>query len=813
MMNATPKTPRHPSNGYEVASSESPLRFAESSSPSLVARGILPHRADFTSPPQYASPHVRGNTQRRRSIRLQQRSPGVSKLDLRLDSFHNENFAAKEACWSIDGRTQEHDGKASKRRRSLRLQERQSTPTKQTLPKATEHASTKTKASGVKRRQSAYYGLANSRMLCAENENRVENPNPAVSNDLVEPLDPLSLTKSGHTELVEALEQIASSVLSTVGESVLLINDDTGDDFVCDKENAPNISIVKRRRKGRRDTFDLSRKRGLRVGPSTLENSGTPEMTNSNQTPSCCDNSEDAETFLCKKLVPESCNIDSAMVQHEYDAVSFAFEQAILKKELFVSVTTKSTGATVDATVKDDPCCREMETPQEMNIRMEEMSSDMVEERMKIIFSEFKVYNYPCVSARIFSAMSLLYHHQEDFNRILPLLLSLVNAEIVSLKNREETHDVYFINKRVCFSGYDYSSTMPAVDRICGSHVDLVSSIEALQMVLKEARQLTSQVHSLDLAIQCLDEMGSCDIVSEICSNTLIGYFPSSRFKKAIKHYYDELKDIRCYLAGEDPALSTHIGVRYRLGDFIGRSIRFHLRKLLNSIPESLVDFFFEGCETRWGRAVEDRSISSILNFSLEKINQFMDVCPKLFNDHEELPSFFSKNASALALSHGDKKSHIGLKHMTQDELGEIVADMQEARVFLLGARACKFVWELLRFPGVNQHIQSHGGWDSIEAVANVFHDLQLYENSDNRHFVLLRNVDDLTHLLEHMVERCEASVDVCESSIRKLRRQMLPRQRDQSYRTRGTMMYALRMSLDAEIGESFPVPIATFKC
>jgi hypothetical protein len=157
-------------------------------------------------------------------------------------------------------------------------------------------------------------------------------------------------------------------------------------------------------------------------------------------------------------------------------------------------------------------------------------------------------------------------------------------------------------------------------------------------------------------------------------------------------------------------------------------------------------------------------------------------------------------------------KPQKGLKQMTQDELGEILADMQEARSFLLGARACKFVWELLRYPGVNQHIQSRGGWDSIETFSNVFYDLQLFENSDNRHFILLRNIDDLTQLLGNVVERFETSVDGCESAIRKLRRQMLPRQKDQSYRTRGTMMYALRMSLDAETGESFPVPMENCK-
>lgn len=124
----------------------------------------------------------------------------------------------------------------------------------------------------------------------------------------------------------------------------------------------------------------------------------------------------------------------------------------------------------------------------------------------------------PCVSARIFSAMSLLHKSSADFTPLLPLLHSLVNAEIVSLKSKEENNDVYFINKKVCFSGYDYSSTMPAVDSISGSHVDLVSSIDALTVVLREATKLPRAGCYLDLAIECLEGMRITRDVSDVCS-------------------------------------------------------------------------------------------------------------------------------------------------------------------------------------------------------------------------------------------------------------------------------------------------------
>lgn len=420
----------------------------------------------------------------------------------------------------------------------------------------------------------------------------------------------------------------------------------------------------------------------------------------------------------------------------------------------------------------------------------------------------------PCVSARIFSAMSLIYANNEDFRPILPLLTSLVNAEVVSLKNSDENHDVYFINKRVCFSGYDYSSTMPAVDSIDGSHVDLMSSIEALKIVLQEAQQITQPAHYLDQAIGCLNDMESCEHVSNMCSHTLVGYFPSSRFRKAIEHYKKELMDIRCFLT-EEQTNQHHVGVRFRLGDFIGRSIRFHLRAILNSLPESTIDFFVDGCEERWGRAVDDRSISSILNFSLEKVNQFMIEKPKLF-DNEALPSFFTSEASEVILSCGiteGVRTKANLKSIAQDALGDITADLKEARTFLLGARACKFVWELLSWPGVKRHIMDLGGWGQIQSISQVFFALKLYENSLHQHFILLRDVDVLVEMLRKNAERFEHAIEMCESAIRKLRRQMIPRQRDHSYKTKGTAMFALRMSLKAEEGERFPVPIANYNC
>ncbi len=51
---------------------------------------------------------------------------------------------------------------------------------------------------------------------------------------------------------------------------------------------------------------------------------------------------------------------------------------------------------------------------------------------------------------------------------------------------------------------------------------------------------------------------------------------------------------------------------------------------------------------------------------------------------------------------------------------------------------------ELLRCPGVEEHIDRVGGWASVEAIASTTHDLNLHEGSENEHFVQLREVRDL---------------------------------------------------------------------
>ena len=396
--------------------------------------------------------------------------------------------------------------------------------------------------------------------------------------------------------------------------------------------------------------------------------------------------------------------------------------------------------------------------------------------------------------------MSIVYEVQSEFEPLIPFLQSLIKAEMVSLKSRTQSNDVYFINRKVCFSGFDYSATMPARDDIDGSHVDLNSSIEALEHVLHQA-QFPQSAYYLDIAIQCLYEMSKCDDVSEACSKTIVGYFPSSRLAKAIQHYLIEFQDIKRHLAEKSVDVNFDVGIRYRLGDFIGRSIRFNLRKMLNTIPEEVLDFDVSCCVERWGRAVDDWSISSILNFALEKVYDLITNNEQLFILDTPLPIFFSSKTSEEVVTMPRKQ----IRSMPEKNFQELTDDLKEARSFLLGIRACRFVWELLSHEGVEGHVDSLEGWCQIESVARSFYDLNIYDCSENKHFILLRNVNELLEIVGGPILNLEIEAEKTELYIKKLRKKLQPRKRESSFMVKGSNVYNLRMCLQAETEENFP--------
>ena len=451
-------------------------------------------------------------------------------------------------------------------------------------------------------------------LMPGEKKKKVEEKAASSLNGSTPPSVEIGISKNGHGILTQALEKIVCEVFesplsgldnaskrkslgppsgskkrggSRCGTtSVLESLDDVASTSAAFSSSPSHTTIMEHdasissttkgaRPENRRDTFDLSKKRGLTSAARAMDLNVLIDDEVSN------DNAANQD-YVTPKAGSTEVNID-------------AMQKLLNDEPKEDNQNTNQHGEDTEeyATVKNN---------------LSNLTSDTIKERMEQLVPDkiMQINKYPCVSARIFAAMSIVYADQANFTPILPFLTSLIDAEIVSLQNKEE-NEVCFISRKVCFSGFDYSSTTTAVGEVVGQGGgDLGPSIKALETVLQQALKLPRPAHYLDVAIQCLHCMSSCDDVSGAMAKTMGGYFPSPRFSKALKHYMNELEDIKSYvLSQSSPAQDCsddHMGARYRLNDFIGRSVRFHLRELLNTIPENVLDFNVDDCAERWGR-------------------------------------------------------------------------------------------------------------------------------------------------------------------------------------------------------------------
>ena len=197
---------------------------------------------------------------------------------------------------------------------------------------------------------------------------------------------------------------------------------------------------------------------------------------------------------------------------------------------------------------------------------------------------------------------------------------------------------------------------------------------------------------------------------------------------------------------------------------------------------------------------MDDCSISSIINFALEKIYELMSVNEQLFVEGASSPSFFASQTSEDVVSMTRKQ----IRTMPDKMYEELTYDIKEARSFLLGIRACRFVWELLAREGVDDHVNSLEGWHPIESVARIFYELNIHECSENKHFVLLRDINELLEIVGGPILNLE--VEKTEVYIQKLRKKLQPRKRESSFMVKGSQVYNLRMHLEAEAQEHFPL-------
>jgi|AntRauTorckE5430_2_1112549.scaffolds.fasta_scaffold01890_3 hypothetical protein len=265
--------------------------------------------------------------------------------------------------------------------------------------------------------------------------------------------------------------------------------------------------------------------------------------------------------------------------------------------------------------------------------------------------------------------------------------------------------------------------------------------------------------------------------------------WPKERFRKASIQYREELSFVIEQIRPSNNTL--HISfVRNALGDFIGRAIKFHLRRFFNPVPLALYSDSddlpdYSTSRSRIHKILEmkvvdddcrdtataDGSISAVVGIALQRMLAFFELNCELksregyTSTSGYCDSFCKRPASVRGIV--ERKRVIKL---TQDDIDEIMLDIKEGHTILAGVRACRFTKSLFTWPGVSDAISDVGGWGKIESLAKIFRICHLAQEMPSEdHFTLLSDVNSLVKKIEHDTSVLNAIEMECEDSCRKL--------------------------------------------
>eukprot|EP00554_Chaetoceros_debilis_P016598 CAMPEP_0194126140 /NCGR_PEP_ID=MMETSP0150-20130528/59832_1 /TAXON_ID=122233 /ORGANISM="Chaetoceros debilis, Strain MM31A-1" /LENGTH=1500 /DNA_ID=CAMNT_0038819987 /DNA_START=214 /DNA_END=4713 /DNA_ORIENTATION=+ len=464
-----------------------------------------------------------------------------------------------------------------------------------------------------------------------------------------------------------------------------------------------------------------------------------------------------------------------------------------------------------------------------------------IEAEIKMQFSEemddASILKKPCVSARLFASVILqmkAYNYNNNNNRdteemetqiptsMMKLLQVLVRSEMASLQDPEFSNNQK--RKKLHFCSFDYSSTITPVDIMDGSNHIIERCIEALYQVCSHVDSLTQKSmedecedegdanHMKSSNSRWLKKIGSMlhaledeedHLTLNECSKSMPHYWPVERFIRASKQYRQEFKFIENTISSKrnactSPIMSTtnpnsQSFVRKALGDFIGRAIRYHLRRLFNPVPVCLYTDV-EGVEIpdyshtrsrihellemkepdgngQRDTATADGSISSVVGIALQRIVDFYSMNIELLaRDGAVKGTKFIKSFCNRSSSKRGLQQRGCVIRLNENDIDEVLLDIDEGHTILAGIRACRFIAALINWPGVSEAIHEIGGWDTVESLASNFQECNLRnEMPEEYHFTLLENVQTMLKRIQHDADEMDAVEEICEGSFRKL--------------------------------------------
>jgi len=432
-----------------------------------------------------------------------------------------------------------------------------------------------------------------------------------------------------------------------------------------------------------------------------------------------------------------------------------------------------------------------------------------IKKRIPQLFPDSSAITQPCASVRLFACASIVLESSkadagcrskrpaDQFRYVLPTLAAFVNAELISLSG-ETPSKTDTMRKKLHFSSFDGSATMPPVDRMSGSHSHLEKNILSLEAVFKEVDSLAKKAFDAnnDAVVEemkeCLDatiftmhhiESEAGNSMMDECAESMPFHWPAKRFVKAARTYREELEEVRLLL---DDKSSNDSALRSRLGDFIGRSIRFYFRRFFDPVPLNLTNEEHENyrhvdlsstrsrvCEIvemvdpDGGRdtAAADGSISSVFSYALRAIHALFAInAERATSDGEYFSIFFSSGASHRGLGPGRSPTIV----LSDADLDEILADIHDVHIVLQGIKAARFFSALLHWPGVSAAIKDAGGWSKVQTYAGVFESLDLEKACpEEAYFTLLCGIERLLQRIDADAEKMAQVERICEDNLR----------------------------------------------
>ena len=396
-----------------------------------------------------------------------------------------------------------------------------------------------------------------------------------------------------------------------------------------------------------------------------------------------------------------------------------------------------------------------------------------------------------CSSSRIFSAALL---SNPSMSCLKPLMEAFVDAELCVLSSLESnivsstpSHSPAAPTTRLTFCAYDFSSVSPPVDVEVGSNGHLEKCVAKIASIVESLNDLAyldvsdprrpALAALSDFAAELADKRSpKGDELRVALNNTMpksANWLPA-RFLGAGRFYKKEL-DVAYEMACDaDPEFGPGVlssPLRLRLGELIGASCRYHLRRLFNPVPPSYTKpkagqptADYSTCRSKIhelicmdmpGDAAADGSISSVLNGAVRHVWE-----ERLARDEIEISRIPPANVAEVKDAGGSSApknpdasfvvsavSEKGLEGgtLSDEDLELVLQDIELAHVALAGSRAAKFILELLSWEGVGEAIEACGGWGCIETCASLITSSKLTNIAvDEAHFALLADVKGL---------------------------------------------------------------------